>query len=232
MRGAAVRVEHAGNARRLLPNGSRGQIQGPSDPQTVPGVEGDARSRGEMGGVHYGRQRVSELARLGPLGGSLRHGQKPQVLRLAFSRAHGQEGRRVRQPADGDPHALERVDDRRPRGGVIGQVRDQQIDQAIVDLGVGEALAVRRGQRHVAPAAARLAVLALSRGEDGSLRAVGRDADGLEPTVVVRDQQQPGAVRQPARTRLPGRLAGDQPLPARGRLDDVDLSGEQIRQPL
>src|SRR5664280_24170 len=69
-------------------------------------------------------------------------------------------------------------------------------------------------------------------GQDGAFFAVERDADHLEPAVLVRDVKQAGGARQPARARLPGILAGDKTLAACGHVQNVDLRGEQVGQSL
>ncbi len=51
MRGAAVGVDHARHAGGFLAAGAGGQVQRAFDPQSVAGLEGDARPGGEVGGV-------------------------------------------------------------------------------------------------------------------------------------------------------------------------------------
>ena len=239
MRRPAVRVDHARNARRLLPDCARGQVESPFDGQPVPSLEGDTRPGCEAIGVDDDRQGMGQLTRPDSLGRCLGHRQQPQVVRQALARAECQDGGRVRQPRNRHPHAVERAHDRRLSSldwkclrAAVGQVADEQVDQPIPNLNVDEALAVGRGQGHVAPATARFAMLTPAGGENRSVTPVGGDADYLEPAILVRDHEQARAVGQPTRSRLPCRLPGNQLRPARGDVDDVDLHGQQIRQAL
>ena len=79
----------------------------------------------------------------------------------------------------------------RPRFGATApaQVADDEVLQPVVDLDVDEPGAVRRWQRGVADAAARLAVLALAGGQDDPVVAVGGPPDDLEPAVGVGDER-------------------------------------------
>src|SRR6185503_13137256 len=74
---------------------------------------------------------------------------------------------------------------------------DDEIDQRVVDVDVDEPRSVRRGERRVAVATARLAVLALAVRQDGLRPAVGAEAHDLEPAVGIGQVEEAAAGHRP-----------------------------------
>ena len=94
-----------------------------------------------------------------------------------------------------------------------------------------EARAVRRRERRVAVAAARLAMLALAARQDGLRPAVRAEAHDLEPTVGIGQVEESAAGHRPR----PGRpflaATGDAALLAARDVDEVDLGRREVRRP-
>jgi hypothetical protein len=168
-----VGVDQAGHADRFLAGGVRWQVEVALDPQPVAGLEGEARSGRETGRVHDGRQRMGQLSGFAPWRG-LRHGQEPEIVWGAIAAADGQmadasgiQPTTIQTPSNGLTTAWRPGPGRR---AVRRQIADQQVHEPIADLHVSEARSRRAMARaHVAPAAARLAVLALARRENRAL---------------------------------------------------------------
>ena len=206
---------------------------------------GHGRPAGGQRRPEHGRHRIGHLPRPRSIGRDARNGQQPQVLRRGIALADRGDPGSVREPSDGPPHAVPRIDPaargrradrarllRRATPAPLGRLRpaelaDEQVLQAIVDLDVDEPAAVRRRQRNMTGAAARLAVLALPGGQDDPIVPVGGQPDDLEPAVRVRHEQQ-RAIGHPLGTDIATALAGDDLRRAGRDVDQRDLGGLEV----
>ena len=226
---SAVRVDDGRDPlAAALPGRGARPPQGAFDAQAVAGLDGDPLAGGHAARGQAGREDggagIGDLARAGAVGGHARDGQQPQVLRPGLALADRRDPGAVGQPADGPPDAVPRRDPLglrgrgdgarglgRPSAATLGlrglaQAAHDQVDQAVVDLDVDDAAAIRRRQRGVPVAPRRLAVLALAVGEDDAVTAIRGAAHDLEPPVGVGHVDQ-RPVGQPLRAGVVAALA-------------------------
>ena len=137
----------------------------------------------------------------------------------------------IRTPGPGAPSGGFRFGGRpgaAPRGRGHREGCDEQVDQPVAEQRVNEPAAVRRRQGRPAEAAVVVAVIDRAGREGRPIAAVERHADDLEPAVAVGRDEEPAAVGEPARARLPGPGAGNDPLLTAGRVDDGHLHRGEI----
>ena len=247
---AAVRPDHRRDpACPALAGRARRPPQRALEGEPVARLELDPFGHGRPAGgqcrPEHGRHRIGHLSRPRPIGRDAGNGQQPQVLRRGIALADRGDPGPVREPADGPPHAVPRIDPAARRGRAdragllrratpapLGRLRpaelaDEQVLQAVVDLDVDEPAAVRRRQGNVAGAAARLAVLALPGGQDDPIVPVGGQPDDLEPAVCIRHEQE-RAIGHPLGADVAAALAGDDPRRTGRDVDQRDLGGLEV----
>ena len=196
---------------------------------TRPAVRLDARTAGRESVTWRGRAprgpRPGRAAATGPAAGSRSRRSPRPRRRRATSRSPARHRPTARSARPSWP--------RRPCAGSSAAVRGHawaarlaqaahdQVDQAVVDLDVHDAAAIRRGQRDIPVAPRWLAVLALAVGEDDAVTAIRGAAHDLEPPVGVRHVDQ-RPVGQPLRAGVVAALASDDLALAGRDVDDRD----------